>query len=54
MNWTDRLNRFIFISAEQGAFVKSGMCFAWYNLVRIHRSLRVTPAMGVQLAEAVD
>jgi hypothetical protein len=52
MTWTDRLNRSI--SAEQGAFVKGGMHFAWYNLVRIRRGLRVTPAMGVQLAEAVD
>lgn len=52
MNWTDRLNRSI--SAEQRAFVKGEIYFAWYNLVRIHRSLRVTPAMGVHLAEAVD
>ena len=52
MTWTDRLNRSI--SAERAAFVKGGIHFAWYNLVRIHRSLRVTPAMGVQLAEPVD
>lgn len=27
--------------------------FAWYNLVRIHRSLRVTPAMAAGVANRV-
>jgi len=27
--------------------------FAWYNFVRIHRSLRVTPAMAAGVAERV-
>ena len=25
--------------------------FAWYNLVRIHRTLRVTPAMAARVTE---
>lgn len=27
--------------------------FAWYNLVRIHRSLRVTPAMAARVTDRV-
>jgi len=27
--------------------------FAWYNLVRIHRSLRITPAMAARVTERV-
>lgn len=27
--------------------------FAWYNVVRIHRTLRVTPAMEAKLADHV-
>jgi len=27
--------------------------FAWYNLVRIHRSLRVTPAMAADVTDRV-
>lgn len=27
--------------------------FAWYNLVRIHRSLRITPAMAAGVTERV-
>jgi transposase InsO family protein len=27
--------------------------FAWYNFVRVHRSLRVTPAMEAGIAERI-
>ena len=27
--------------------------FAWYNLVRIHRSLRITPAMAAGVTDRV-
>lgn len=27
--------------------------FAWYNVVRIHRSLRITPAMAAGVTERV-
>ena len=27
--------------------------FAWYNLVRIHRTLRVTPAMAAGVSDRV-
>ena len=27
--------------------------FAWYNLVRIHRSLRITPAMAAGVSDRV-
>jgi hypothetical protein len=27
--------------------------FAWYNLVRIHRTLRVTPAMAARVTDRV-
>ena len=27
--------------------------FAWYNLVRVHRSLRVTPAMEAEITDRI-
>lgn len=41
------------VSALENLRAALALRFAWYNLVRIHRTLRITPAMAADISDRV-